>query len=71
MMEQFVKEENIQINNTQAVLDLKNLDVAVQDPSTQEVIKKYTEYENKVEHGHLGETAAFLAVNHQSLPPFL
>ncbi|XP_063047331.1 uncharacterized protein LOC134441069 [Engraulis encrasicolus] len=47
MLEQFIKEENIQIHSPQAILDLieccsrENLDVALQDPSTQEAVKKY------------------------------
>lgn len=52
------------MHSPQAILDLikcctrENMDLALQDPSTQEAIKKYREYEDKVERGHLGKTAA-------------
>ena len=65
MMEQFIQEENVQMNNPVAILNLvkssnrENLNLALKDPSTNELIRKYREYEDKVNKGHLGKTATF------------
>ena len=37
----------------------ENLNIALKDPSTLVVIKKYREYEDNVHNGHLGKTGTF------------
>lgn len=65
LMDQFVKDQGIQTNSAVAILHLvnscnrENLDIAMNDPSTMELIKKYRAYEDKVRKGHLGKTATF------------
>ena len=60
-----MKEENVEITNPTALFDLvqacsrENLDLALKDPSTLDILKKYEAYENKVRAGHLGKTATF------------
>lgn len=65
MMEQFISEESIDINSPVAVLNLVNdcnretLDSALKDTSTEDLIKKYRDYEDKVCTEYLGKTAMF------------
>ena len=63
--ERFAEEENIEVYNPVALLNLveifnrKNLDLALQDPSTLTILKRYASYEDRVRNGHLGKTATF------------
>lgn len=65
IMEQFISEESMQVNNPVAILNLvkgcnrENLDLALKDSSTQDLIKRYQDYEDKVRTGYLGKTAMF------------
>jgi hypothetical protein len=65
LMERFIDEENIQIVDPEAILNLmkscdrQHLDLALIDPSTQNIIQKYQAFEDKVRSGHLGKTATF------------
>ena len=62
---QSIAEESIQINDPAPILNLvkscnrENINIALKDPSTLVVIKKYREYEDKVRNGHLGKTGTF------------
>ena len=65
LLQRFMEEENVEITNPKALFDLvqtcsrENLDLALKDPSTLDILKKYEAYENKVRAGHLGKTATF------------
>ena len=65
LMEQFMEEESIQMDDPVAILNLiktcdrQNLDIALKNLSTLNLIKKYQEFEDKVCKGHLGKTAVF------------
>ena len=65
LIERFIKEENVEINNPRAFLSLvqtccrDNLNAVMEDPSTVNILAKYVAYEDKVRANHLGKTAAF------------
>ncbi|XP_049455367.1 uncharacterized protein LOC125902797 isoform X2 [Epinephelus fuscoguttatus] len=65
LMERFVEEENIQVENTMSLLNLvkscnrEHLNLAMQDTSTVTIINKYIEFEDKVGANHLGKTGNF------------
>ena len=66
LMEQFLEEnEDILINDPVAILNLlkscdrNNLDTALKDNSTLNIINKYKKFQHKVRTGHLGKTASF------------
>lgn len=65
LMEQFFEEENTPVANPNVLLNIvkscnrEQLDEALKDPSTLNVITKYQAYQKKVLQGHLGKTAAF------------
>ena len=65
LFERFAEEENVEIYNPLALLNLvqtcnrQNLDLTLQDPSTLTILERYTSYENQVRNGHLGKTATF------------
>lgn len=75
LFERFIEEENVEITNSTALLDLvqtfscESLDLALKDPSTLDILKKLEAYENKVLTGHLGKTATFWlsVINHTRL----
>ncbi|KAL7407118.1 hypothetical protein ABVT39_003386 [Epinephelus coioides] len=62
LMERFVEEENIQVENIMSLLNLvkscnrEHLNLAMQDTSTVTIINKYIEFEDKVSANHLGKT---------------
>ena len=66
LLEGFMEEEkDLTITDPVALLilvqscDRVNLDTAIKDPMTLNVIEKYIQYENKVCTGHLGKTAVY------------
>ena len=54
MIERFTEEEKVQVTNPMAMLNLvktcsrEKLDLALQDPSTLKIFKRYVSYEDKV-----------------------
>lgn len=65
LFEQFAEEENVQVSDPMALLNLvqkcnrENLDITLQDPSTLIILERYASYEARVRKGHLGKTATF------------
>lgn len=65
LIEQFVKEDNVEVNNPVALINLvktcsrQTLDLALQDPSTLAILETYCTFEDKVRNGYLGKTAKF------------
>ena len=62
LIELFIQDENIENYKPKAILSLinsfirKNLQLALKDMSTLDLIKKYKKYGDKVYKGHLGKT---------------
>ena len=65
LMEQFMEEWSIQMDDPVAILNLintcdrQNLDIALKDLSTLNLIKIFWEFEDKVRTGHLGKAGVF------------
>ena len=65
LFERFAEEENVQVSDPMALLNLvqkcnrENLDITLEDPSALTILERYVSYEAKVRNGHLGKTAAF------------
>ena len=65
LFEQFAEEENVQVSNPLALLNLvqkcnrENLDITLQDASTLTILERYVSYKAWVRKGHLGKTATF------------
>ena len=65
LLERFVEDKNVAITNPSALLNLlqtcdhENLQLALQDKMALTIFEQYAAYEDKVETGHLGKTAAF------------
>lgn len=65
LIEQFLIQENINLENPGALLDLtvsanqETLHNALQDSTTQDLIEQYRRFEEKVRNGFLGKTGAF------------
>ena len=65
LMEQLLAEEGIHLDNQPAIIELvnqcnrENLDAFLNEPSSQELLRKYHLYREKVHTGHLGKTAKF------------
>ena len=60
----FIEENDVEIRpeallNMIIELSQEKLDAAAQDVSTNSLIQKYDEYQNKVRNGHLGKTGQF------------
>lgn len=64
LLERFIEEEDVRLT-PEALLNLiescnrQNLDLALQDGSTINIIRHYMEYQDKVRKGHLSKTAVF------------
>ena len=65
LIEKFIEEEGVDIQNPSCLFQLmqkcnsNNLDAVLEDNATDDVIKAYCAYEEKVRKNHLGKTAAF------------
>ena len=65
LFERFAEEENVQVSDPMALLNLvqkcnrKNLAITLEDPSALTVLERYVSYEAQVRNGHLGKTATF------------
>ena len=65
LMERFIEEESVKIDDPAAILNLVNLccrhntDAAVKDLSVLNIFQKCSEFEEKIRQGHLGKTATF------------
>ena len=71
LMEKFIEEMLIETGNPEALINLvkdctrDKLDLVIQDPSTQALLKKYLEYEEMVRKGHLGKNGNVLDECHR------